>query len=628
MIQSMHKFATGTVAKVMLALLTLMFIGWGGEGFMTSSTPNHVATVGKSKISVQEYQHAVAEEANNLRRMLGKSYNSEMLQAFGVPQRALQTLVQKYLLREEQAALGIRVPESAILHEISKESAFKNKDGSFDAGQFHSILAANGMTEAQYIGMLRDEMANRSFTQALIGNMEIPDEAVNIAYAQQKETRVLDVLYFPKDMATNASNPTEAELQTYYDKHKDNFKTAEYRSFSVLMLDAANIVNSAPVSDQEIKNNYEEHKADLQQPEKRIISQLVFDSKEKAEQAYVAAKAGKAMAEFGAGKPEQVTISTAETIPEISKAVFALKQGEYSAPVQTDFGWHLLRLDNVTPAHQLTFEEAKTDIAKELQQEKGQDAAYQLSNTMQDDLAGGSSLEDTAKAAKADIKRFDGLDKAGKTAKGDAASLPIDAASLIQIVFSTAAGEISNLQDNGKGVYYAVRVDNVKEAAVKPLADVKEEVKLAIESSQKQDALKKLADGAAKAMADKKTIESVAAMTHAQLLADQSISRANASFGSDIVLDAPYTSRLFELHQGEATEAHALADGSYVIAALKTVKQGDVNAEGAAKEKDALKDTLTRQYLQEVFSAYLKHLKDKHGVEEIAPATLQQIAKQ
>ncbi|MBN8531973.1 MAG: SurA N-terminal domain-containing protein, partial [Alphaproteobacteria bacterium] len=131
MFQSVRKRALGLVTKAFLFLIVLSFALWGVGDVVRGSKRTDVATVGKQRISLLEYDQEYRVATARYREMLGKDASPEMLEKLGVKKLVIDNLVTRALITQEIESLGLRVPDEAVAAQIAKEPAFQGEDGTF-----------------------------------------------------------------------------------------------------------------------------------------------------------------------------------------------------------------------------------------------------------------------------------------------------------------------------------------------------------------------------------------------------------------------------------------------------------------------------------------------------------------
>lgn len=620
MLQIMHNTASSFFVKLLLGLLVASFALWGIGDIFRSNSSTTVAEVGDTIITAQEYRGELDRELNEYRRMLGSQYTPDLLKTLGVPQQVLAKIVERKLVEKEVRSLGVVVPDSRLKEELRDNPVFHGEDGAFDAQQFKLILRNNGMDEAYYLSLLNREIAADMLLQSALSGVQVTDAAARNAYLYENESRVVDMLVFPPRLAQNIAEPTDAELESYYEKNADNFRAAEHRIFSMLMLDPKTLAQDINVSDEDVLIEYQDRIDSYRQPETRELKQLLFADEESATNAAVALANGKSMEEaakeFGATNETILlgSVTASGVLPEAEKAVFALDKGAYSQPIQSSFGWHVFQVVDIQPERTRPLAEVKEELIATIRNDRVGEEAYELSNMLQDDLAGGATLEEAARDVNAKVQVFGPISSQGTSPDGTAITLPAGYENLINDVFSLQQGQVSNLMETDEGAYYALRVDTVQPERNRALDEIKGQVIADWKEHRKGEALYQLASGVSSTLSQE-DVAAVARTTGAELLADKTVTRDTSDLNGK-QMPAMMMSAIFAAQEGTATEAFALSDGSYVVAKLNSVAKADVTSSDGRSGIERARENLRVLYGDEFYQQYIAYLQNKHGVSE------------
>lgn len=627
MLQTLHNKAAGFFVKLLMGLLVASFALWGIGDIFRGSSANTVVTVGDEVVTAQEFRMALDQETAEYRRMLGNQYSSDLLKNLGVPNQVLDKLVQQHLVEAEVHAQGLVTPDSHLMAQLRNNPAFHGADGKFDSGRFNSILASNNLTESLYLSLLSKETTADMLLQSMFSGLQVSDSAATRAYQYENEKRTADVLVFKPALVTNVPEPTDIDLQRFYEENADKFRAEEYRSFSVVSLDMSNMLDDMEVSEDDLLIEYQNRIDDFREPEKREVKQLLFNDEAAATSAAKALDDGKtleeAAKEFGAVNSALLlgTVTVSGVLPEAEKAVFSLEKGAHTQPVQSSFGWHVFQVTKIEPEHTRPLVEVRDQLVQDIRTQRVGNEVYELSNTLQDDLAGGATLEEAAKSVGAEVKTYGPLDAEGKAVDGTQVQLPESYADLLSDAFQLQANENSNLMETEDGSYYAMRVDSIQPERNRALDEVKGIVIADWKERRKGEDLYKLASGVSSTLASE-DVAQVAAKTRAELLKAQSFTRASNNIADAQTLPSMMLMAIFSAQEGAATEAFALADGSYVVAKLRSIERADIASEESQAAIEKARNDLRAVYADELYLHYMSYLRKKHGVSEPDPATI------
>jgi len=513
MLQAIRTRAGGIIVKVLFGLLIISFGFWGiytrSPFFQDKSPDAVVATVGTRDIHADAVQTALQPALERLRAQLGGTLDPAQVKQLGVLDAIVEQIVDRDLLDQEVAHLHLDLSDDVVRSAIMANPAFIGPDGKFNRDQFNQVLAANRLTEDGLVARLRQEIPRGDLLQALTAGVVVPRPVIDAVYRYRNETRVADVVAVPLTAAANIPMPSDDEVTKFYEAHPDMFRAAEYRSFTLASLTAADLGGGdAKISDEQLKTAYQDRKDDFEVPEQRQLQQILAPSEEKAKAVEAALSGGedfqKAATEIASQDPSTVDLGLvkADDLPKpLADAAFNLPVDKPSEPIKTELGWHILRVVKIEPPQTLIFDQAKDQLTKQLATEAAADRLDRVANEADDALAGGAALADVAKKYGLTLTTVENTDISGRDLDGKLIVLPVDMKAALKSAFDTNANDTSRVTSIEDGAIFAVHVDKVVAPQVKPLGDVKDHVVAAWQAEQKQDAVKKEASDLAAAVA-------------------------------------------------------------------------------------------------------------------------------
>lgn len=582
MLQFIRKYAGSWVVKILFVLLILSFGVWGIEDMIRKSGGSStVATVGKVDIDRVELDQEFRRQMERLRPMFGGNLTTEQARQFGLLDQSLSALVQRALYDQAARDLGISVGPDVVRLRIGDEPAFRNPQGQFDPALFRSVLRNNQLTEDAYVAILRRELAREFVAGAVAAGVTPPKALVDDLYRLRGEKRVAEVITLPNASVGDVGVPDDAELNRYYEDHQVRFTAPEYRALTIARLSPDSLAKDVQIPDDQLRAAYDERASEFGTPERRSVDMVVVDDEAKAKEIAEAAKTkGLPTAAKDAGvDPITLENIARNELPEIGDAAFTLPQGGVSGPVKSGLGWHVLAVTGIQPGVTKSFEEVRAQLLAELQKEKALDSVYSIANRVEDQLASGASLDEVARAQGLKLSKIAAVDSSGKAPDGkNAAPDQPDLPNIVKTAFQLASGGTSTLIEGANNTFFAVHVDGVTPAKVKPLAEVRDQVV----AGWQEDKRAQLAAAKAEEIAGKLKQGSEAA---AQEIATQA--------GGTFAMTAPFTrdakgveglpaemvAKLFAAKPGEVVTGST--GDSQVIARLKEIIPADPKASDA-----------------------------------------------
>lgn len=579
-------------AQLLFAMLLLSFIGWGIGDYLGYSAGARfrqgVATVGSREISTADFQREVQDQVARLRQMFGPSFNMDQAKAMGIADNVLQSMIQENLIAEGARKMGLVVDDKVVSAAIREDDQFKGAGGDFDRLKFQDALRQLGLSEGQYVQLLRSEMLRTEYLSPISISPSAPETLIEAIYRYRNEKRVASILTLPFSAVTDIPEPSQDDLQAYYDAHKTEFTLPEQRKLTVVRIRPADLVDEIEVTEGQMRTYYEDHAPEFGTPEKRNVQQIIVNDEDTAKKLHDRIAGGEDFTAVGksAGNTEETmnlgTLTRDEVpLPELGEAAFSLDQGKVSDPVKTALGWHLVRASEIVPATQKSFDEVKDQIRKRLALDAASDQLYKISTKLEDEIGGGASLEEAAQKLKFNLLKVDGVDSSGRDSDGNR----VDGMSpeILRTAFSTPEGGDSGMEDLAQGAgYFMLHVDKVTPAALEPLDKVKDRVV----AGWKTDARTKKAGETAQAMVEDlkagKPIAEVAQTYKAQVTTSPPFTRSRQGAENTPALSGALVSSLFKAKPG--TPVAAPGPESYAVGVV-----GQVIAADPSQDTDGLK---------------------------------------
>jgi peptidyl-prolyl cis-trans isomerase D len=617
MLQFIRSKAGTFVVKVLFVLLILSFGIWGIGDFLSSSSQDlAVATVGSHNINGDAVQQAVRQQVDRMRQQFGGDFDIEQAKAFGVVDQAVDGLVSQAVLDQEAERLHLAVGTKEVALLVQNEPAFKNGQGQFDRGAFITRLAQAGYTEQRYIGLLRSEQPRIDLASAAGGTASTPATLADLVYRLRNEKRVADWVFLPSSAIKDIPAPDDAALKDYYDKHPAAFTAPEYRGLTALALTTKDVDADIKIDDAQIQDAFKQRQDEFTKPEKRHLLQMILKDQKAADDAEAQLAQGKDftklaqdLAKTDAASVDLGSVAKADLPAELADPVFGAKDGEVVKPVQTAFGWHVIKIVGIEAGGGKTLEEAKPQLEADLRKDAETNALDDLSRKVEDAVSAGADLATIAQQFKLTLYVVSAADQNGKDPTGkpipDFAIAP-DA--LMKTAFATVQGQTSGLEQVPNGSYYLVRIDSVTAPALKPLDAVKDQAKNAWTAEQRTAKVAEQAKALADQVKPDQPLAKLAAAQKLQVSTTKPFIRTNP--GNQAGVPAPVVSKLFEAQPGGTVTA-ATPDGQ-VVAQLKEIQPADPAA--AKDQVAALSGQLGQQIGDDLLTQFDQALRKLHPV--------------
>jgi peptidyl-prolyl cis-trans isomerase D len=367
--------------QVVLGLIAITFATWGIESYTRfRGDADAVATVNGLPIFKRELEETMRRQQDQLRQALGRGYDSA---AFDTPQARrslLESLISQRLVLSEGVRSNLTVTREALDEAILGIEAFR-KDGRYDPETAKMVLRSQGLSEQGFAAQLRSELSTAQLARAVGAAIPSRTTAGRLA-ALALQTREVASTHVPAQQFAAQVKLDEAKLKAYFESHQAEFRTPERVRAQYVVLSADELAKQEQVPEAELKAAYDTRASQYRVEEQRRASHILVKTREEAER--LLAEVRPAPAKFGelARKHSQDSGSAAKggdlgflgrgmTVKPFEDALFAMKAGEIAGPVQSEFGFHVVRLTGIQGAKARPFEEVRQELAGELAKQKG-----------------------------------------------------------------------------------------------------------------------------------------------------------------------------------------------------------------------------------------------------------------
>ncbi|WP_143689452.1 peptidylprolyl isomerase [Wolbachia endosymbiont of Nilaparvata lugens] len=409
-----------TKAIVLLLVCLLIFMGIGNL-LSNDDERKELAKVGKEVITSDEYKLLYQ---NYEKQISGSDISKGQVKKLKYD--LLNALIEQKLLFNLISELGLTVGEESIKSHIKNTKYFQDDKGEFDHNKFHQTLNSLHITEKEYIEKLEKILPAMMFMTSLFKDNypitfgESVDEQI---YKNRYQTRVVDIVKITEDAITDVPEPDDQALLDLYERNKSNFYYPEYRTAQYISLDQKYFADQIRISDEEVDSIIEHQELKNQ----RDIFNVIFPTKEKAEIARRALEESKAsfediIEEFSKVKLEETRVNniTKDFLPEnMREKVFALKTGEVSEVLTSNFGWHVIKVESI---HQISDEDLvdlKKDIRSVLTNQKSFEKVNDFKNQVNYKIYNGATIEEISNNYNLPIQTIGPVDASGKDQSGN-----------------------------------------------------------------------------------------------------------------------------------------------------------------------------------------------------------------
>ena len=382
---------------------------------------------------------------------------------FGYVDRALSSLINRALFNNEALELGLSVSDRNVRDKILADDAFKDDLGQFSELLFRQLISESGYTEVSYVEGTRQDLAREQMVETIRSSLIIPNIIKNSLGEYNLQQRSVDYIVIDSNNE-KISKISKEDLFKYYEENKTNFLSDELRSSETLLLDANKYAKKLTVTEDEIKLLYEERKESLIEPERRYLKQILVQDKDKAYSIHEELKkkisfpnVAKSMANLTEDDIDLGWNTRSELPEEIVDSVFKLKKNQFTVPVKSSFGWHILKLIDLEKRKEITFNEIKNDFKNEILLDKGKEAVYDLQDELEDLIASGNTFDEISKTLDVELIKSNKINRNGnKSDSKDNNGLQDER--ILRTIFNQKLNEEGNIINTDKDEGLAISI--------------------------------------------------------------------------------------------------------------------------------------------------------------------------
>lgn len=485
----------------LLLLIIPSFVFVGMESYQSNDTGAGVATVDGQKITQQQWEEAQRRQIDQARQMMGPQFDQKLFESAEAKQTILNNLVGERAISAELARANMTVGDAALQKQIMQIQQFRLPDGGFDMEGYKTALAAQGMTPAMFDQQLRRDLTVQQLAGSIQATAFAPRSVSGRLSDINDQEREVQEILFPLATYLPQVKVTDDMVKAYYDKNVTLFQIPEQIKAEYVVFDASAVENQVQVSDAEVADFYNKNLKNYTTPEQRTASHILITASRDAsaaDQAAAKKKAEAVLAEVRANPANFAAIAKANSqdpgsaqnggdlgvvekglfVKSVEDAIYALKEGETSGLVQSEFGWHVIKVTAIKPSTQKSLDDARTQIAADLKKQKMaskySELAELFSNTVYEQS---DSLKPVADKLKLQVQTADNLTRTPNPALGEA---PVNNAKFLTALF--ANDTVKNKRNTeavevAPSVLVSGRVVEFRPATKRPLAEVEAQIR-------------------------------------------------------------------------------------------------------------------------------------------------------
>ncbi|GAB6141797.1 peptidylprolyl isomerase [Methylosoma difficile] len=413
MLTKIREKSQGAFAWGILIAICVPFAFWGINNYFDNGREAPIASVGDKDFYQRDVNRAYEQFSQSLK---GMGIDEQTLKT-----QALQKLIKDEALLQYVHKQGLVVTDNQVRDYIKGLEYFQT-EGKFDDGKYKILLNSQHISSAEFVNRVRNAMLMEQFQHVITESSFSTQYDLDSFFKIQNQERDIQFIAVPTQTVTTP--PSDAEISAYFQQHQSDYQSPEQVSVEYVELSEADLASKAEVTEEKLKAFYEEQKDQYSTPERRKISHILFAVNDKTDAKAALAKAQQAKQAL-AGKD---FVSLAKELsddkgsgkdggdlglftPGVMEKSFdevagKLKLDEVSEPVQTPFGYHLIKVTELVPGVVKPFADVKDEVTKAYQKSQVDTAFYEAGEKLTEvSYENPDSLQAVANALKLTINK-------------------------------------------------------------------------------------------------------------------------------------------------------------------------------------------------------------------------------
>ncbi|MEJ2275281.1 MAG: SurA N-terminal domain-containing protein [Woeseiaceae bacterium] len=614
MLQNIREKFTGWIAAAILGLIAITFVFVGGANFAFIGN-NYAAKVDGVEIGLGQFEQAYRDQLqqnpqfaqlpDNLRENLRRNVLEQLIQ---------QRVIDNYL-----SEAGYRISDTQLMGMIQQTPDFQ-VDGKFDIETYRRVLAENGYLPADFERAQRVTLVRNQLQRGIRGSAILAPSSYRRYLNLAGEQRIVALATLTEDTVADEITITDDMVTAYYDNNPTLYQVPESADVRYVEVTRSDVAQSVDVSEQELREYYEFNQDRYLQDEQRRASHILITfgddaaaAEEQAQALLARIKAGEPFEDLARSNSEDTvtapqggdlgTLTRSQMPGDLGSAIFSMEEGAVEGPIETEFGFHIVRLDEIIEQGPLPFEQVRAELTAELQSQKADSLFLEREREMSDALFDADSIDEVANAIGAEVQTVEGFTREGGEPLGDAPEI-IDAV-FDELVLS--GEQLSDVVEVDASRSLVFQVTDHYPATRRPLEEVRDQVVAALRAEQAETLMAEKADEMIAAVEGGAGFAEAAEAIGAEA-SDPVTMRRNSQDADQFVSVAVFTAA--KPTEDDATLGSTRnGEGGYTVFSVESVLPGRPEAL-PVEQRDAGKAQLTDQVGVGDFIAFVQALRE------------------
>ena len=608
--------AQPAIIKVVLGAVVIAFVGtifldWGWQ--RPGRPGAHVATVGGESVSLHEYEITYNNLVDTYRRVYRDRFTEDLSRTLNLKQQALDSLIQRKIMIHEAKRLGLTVTDAELIDKVQAYPVF-HVDGGFDRTRYLQVLRLSRLTPADFEQNQREEILLMKLEQLIKDGVQLTESELRDAFLYEKEKINVAYLRIDPNQYVNQVEVSDPDLLTYFQEHQERFRKPEQVRVAYFVIDPESFAAQLEITDERVAQYYEDHKEEFRQDEQvrarhiliKLDQQASAEDEAKARGAAEAAlrriQEGEAFAEVAKQLSQDPAsaeqggdlgfFKRGEMVKPFEDVAFALKVGVVSDPIRTEFGFHVIQVEEVREGGYRPLEAVSEELRGRIRGEEGRRQAEAQAQAVHDALRKAGGEWETVAQAHGLVSRETPFMTRGQPVEGVE-----NPAAFGQAAFALQEGEISQSTSIGSD-FVVMKLLERQPSYVPPMEETREAVREALIGERAAELARQAADALLEEIKAGKSLEDIAEIRKAQAEETGMFSRNSAI--PKLGRPQPFVREVFRMRVGDTQVVDLLNQPAVVV--LKERETFD--PEAYEKEKAQLRQRVLRQRREQTFAEW------------------------
>ena len=613
MLKFLRSKASGVLGILLIGLLVIAFGLWGVADTFTGFSNSVIASVGDRKIERQEFQVRYVQATRDFSRQLGTTLSAADAANLGITQQVLINMMGSAALYEAADDLGLGFSDDAIAQSILADPSFAGVNGQFDEPTFRAVLSQNGLNEKLFVEDQRRFHITNQLTDASIDRGLVPKLLIESLYKHFLERRIANYMILTLEQTDETGEPTDEELETFFNETKLRFAQPETRSGHALVVSPARFAELITIDRVSLEEEYELSMSNFTVEETRKIDQLVLSDDTEAEEARkligegvpfveIVDAVGQTLDNSDLGEVKRSDMISAD----LAEIAFAMEKDEVSDVIEGPLGYVVLRVRDVKPGSVQPFEAVEEQLRQRVIYDRALEDMLAFTETVEDELAGGETLENIGQRFDLDVIKIENITNNGKSLDGAQQVIMARYDQLATLMFDSAIGEDIPMQEMEDGTFIWLRLNEITPTVVPPLKEVRDAVTAEWKVDERSKLLQAMAEHMVKVGNETGSFKAAAEGFKRKPLVSEPMTRqiSNDTFSEEAV------TRLFNVGKDEFAWARVGFGGEIIVMQVADIIEAEA---GDSAARDIIFEGEQRKYHADLTNQFVRSLQDNYG---------------